>query len=229
MPKPKCHDGEVHGRLTVLHDSDPRADDPRRRRRVTCLCSCGRCKDVDLTALLSGGTVSCGCAVVERAAALGKLAVTHGASVGGTVTPTYRTWAAMRTRCFCTTSKDYSSYGGRGITVCPQWDDFAVFVRDMGERPGKEFTIDRVDSAAGYSPENCRWATSSQQNRNRPGYNSMVLYRGREITLAQLCDETGINQSALWMRLFRYGWDVERAAGTPLRGYHRKPEGVPCT
>lgn len=86
---------------------------------------------------------------------------------GKTSHPLYETWLDMIGRCHRTTHQRFESYGGRGVTVCERWRlDFWAFVADMGERPiGR--SLDRIDNDAGYTPENCRWATASEQSRNR--------------------------------------------------------------
>ena len=81
--------------------------------------------------------------------------------------PLYETYLQMKGRCQSSTHPRWASYGGRGITVCQRWDaDFWTFVQDMGPRPG-ELSLDRIDNDAGYSPSNCRWATASEQSKNR--------------------------------------------------------------
>lgn len=83
--------------------------------------------------------------------------------------PLYATWKSMRQRCNDPNSSSYPRYGGRGIQVCSRWDDFQTFLADMGERPeGK--TLDRIDNDGGYEPSNCRWATRSQQEKNKRPY-----------------------------------------------------------
>ena len=77
----------------------------------------------------------------------------------------YATWGMMRHRCNSPKSQHYKNYGGRGIKVCPEWDDFWQFVKDMGERP-EGHTLDRIDNDKGYSKENCRWASQTQQTNN---------------------------------------------------------------
>jgi hypothetical protein len=77
----------------------------------------------------------------------------------------YKTWQSMRQRCSNPNVKSFKNWGGRGITVCPEWDDFWVFVADMGDRP-EGHTLDRIDNDKGYSPDNCRWASRHQQSIN---------------------------------------------------------------
>lgn len=80
--------------------------------------------------------------------------------------PLYYTWKDMRQRCNCPTSKFYYLYGGRGIKICPEWDDFETFIRDMGPRPDG-YTLERLDYDKGYSPKNCIWADWYTQNANK--------------------------------------------------------------
>jgi hypothetical protein len=108
-------------------------------------------------------------AIKRRRAALRRHG--HGGRTGRT--PEYRAWSAMRQRCLNPASQRYASYGGRGITVCDRWSSFEAFLADMGAKPEpkEQYSLDRIDNDRGYEPGNCRWATRSEQQRNRPNYN----------------------------------------------------------
>ena len=116
-----------------------------------CACECGVEKDVKHSHLAAGNSRSCGCAEV-----------THGM----TRTKEYRIWDAMVRRCHNPNHHAFASYGGRGITVCDKWRTFEGFFEDMGFKPAG-MSLDRIDNDKGYSKENCRWATATDQARNR--------------------------------------------------------------
>jgi len=118
-----------------------------------CLCDCGNTTRVPATHLVRGNIKSCGC-----------LRVKH----GQTHSLTYQSWKAMLQRCYQPTDRNYPNYGGRGITVCPEWkSSFIVFRYDMGDRPSKEITLDRINVNGNYEPGNVRWATAKEQANNR--------------------------------------------------------------
>ncbi len=122
--------------------------------------------------------------------------------------PLYKTWESMRLRCSNPKATGYHHYGGRGITICDEWSDFWAFVADMGDRP-KGHTLDRIDHEGPYSPENCRWATAKQQQRNRRN-NHLIAFNGKALCVSAWAEELGLNKVTLLARL-RRGWPVERA------------------
>ena len=127
---------------------------------------------------------------------------------------TYYSWEKMRERCRNQNHKDYHHYGGRGIKVCRRWDSFTAFLSDMGKRPPGT-SIDRIDNSGDYTPENCRWATRSEQMRNSRR-NRMLTYRGETLCIAEWTERLGFKKSTLRRRL-DIGWSVEKSIETPLQ------------
>ncbi len=133
-------------------------------------------------------------------------------------TSTYTAWCAMKSRCYSPTSTSYDNYGAKGITVCTRWrDSFENFLQDIGEKPNKTYSIERINNAKGYFPENCRWATASEQNRNY-GRNVFITYAGRRQCLADWANELAINKATLRYRL-KAGWTVDDAFKLPVSIY----------
>lgn len=124
-----------------------------------CQCTCGTTKEIQAQALNSGAVVSCGC---HKDRLLKERATTHGLYQSAA----YRVWHGMVQRCTCEKMPGYKNYGGRGITVCDRWRTFENFFADMGHPPPK-LTLERIDNDSGYGPDNCKWATRTEQNLNQ--------------------------------------------------------------
>src|SRR4051812_30076529 len=115
--------------------------------------------------------------------------------------PEFNVWRGMLKRCHLPTDKDYPNYGGRGIEVCERWKhSFVNFHQDMGDRPEPHLSVDRIDTNGNYEPSNCRWTTSTQQNRNRRN-NHLVTFRGETKTISEWAEITGIQKSTIRRRL----------------------------
>lgn len=122
-------------------------------------------------------------------------------------------------RCTNPLNKDFADYGGRGISVCPAWrSDFTAFLEHVGRRPSRDHSIDRYpDGDGNYEPGNVRWATASQQNRNRRGMSS-VEYLGKMRTVAEISELSGLTTHTIFGRL-RKGWPAELAVSVPMRKF----------
>ncbi len=144
------------GRLTVVGEY---GKDEAGMRLCVVQCDCGIRTIVRLNNLRSGQTSSCGCLRKEQ---LIKRSTKHGHVRSGA----YKTWTAMRRRCYEPSFKQFKDYGGRGIRVCARWFDFKNFLSDMGERPDG-LTLDRIKNNGHYMPSNCRWATRKEQCQNK--------------------------------------------------------------
>ena len=155
----------IFGRLTVS-----KRDGSIRSKAVwLCLCVCGSEIRTTTDNLKSGKTKSCGCLQKEMQSERISIRNTvHGHNKGGTgnQSPEWNSWSSMLKRCKNPNNRNYRHYGGRGIIVCPQWSEFVNFLSDMGSRP-KGKTLDRIDVNGNYEPSNCRWATLSEQQRNK--------------------------------------------------------------
>ena len=155
--------GKKFGRLMVLHPI-------RGGKRILweCLCDCGNITKTSGPRLNRGETQSCGCLQKEKQSDRISLSnIVHGHNKKGHQSLTHKSWTSMLHRCRCATYTGFNYYGGRGIKVCERWQKFESFLADMGERPSKNYSIDRIDVNGDYEPKNCRWATKSQQQRNK--------------------------------------------------------------
>lgn len=182
---------------------------------VLCRCRCGTERNIRYRHLYSGHTRSC---VPCSGPKVSKAKTRHGFSKReGNRTATYRSWAMMVNRCRNPKCPAWKNYGGRGIKVCERWLDFANFLADMGERPSMKYSIDRFPNNDGnYEPENCRWATDAEQNRNKRT-NRVIEFNGKTQTLADWSVELNISPSLLSARLGRLGWTKEKAMTTPVK------------
>lgn len=202
----------MFGLWQILGEGDPyrrRSGEPIRQARVRC--HCGTEKLVAIHTLKQGNSRHCGCRMAEITVALH---TTHGDASRSKKAPEYGTWARMIARCEQQNSKDFADYGGRGIRVCERWrESYAAFLEDMGRRPAG-CSIDRIEVDGDYEPGNCRWATPSQQARNKRN-SRIVTYRGERVCLADACDSAGLPYALVHGRLCKGGPRLARSA-TPF-------------
>lgn len=183
------------GRLTVIGHHGRIG----KRTYLICRCECGRSVRMRADALTRNE--SCGCSRVKHMKS-------H--------SPEFRSWAHMLERCYNPKDKSYARYGGRGITVCERWrDSSAQFIADMGPKPSASHSLDRRDNNGNYEPDNCRWATRAEQNRNY-GRNVNLTVGDETLCVADWAKRLGIGRSTIEFRL-KAGWPTERALFTPVR------------
>lgn len=203
--------GQRYGRLTVTGY----AGGDGKHSYWWCRCDCGTEAKVSANKLRKAHTKSCGClsADVCRSSF-----TTHGMSRD----PLYNVWAKMRNRCSSTKDPAFPDYGGRGIRVCQRWingdgsrEGFACFLDDMGPKPSPSHSLDRIDNNGDYTPENCRWATKTEQARNRRS-NYRVTMGGRSCALSEACEQLGLPFALVNSRI-QQGWSTERALSQPFR------------
>lgn len=201
--------GSKFGRLAVLE----RAPNIGTKTCWWCRCQCGRVVAIQTYLMTSGNTQSCGCLKQERVREGGKKNRVHGEGHGENITPEYRSWRSMRSRCLNPNVKEYPYYGGRGIKICKRWDDYRLFLKDMGRRPSIKHSLERLNVNRNYTPDNCRWATHAEQQVNRRG-TMYVTYMGKKISVSKLGMKSLVGVDLFRSRI-QQGWDVERALTTP--------------
>lgn len=217
--------GEKFNRLKIL---DEFKDGKNRKAKV--ICECGTEKTVVKAKVVRGEIKSCGCLSRETAkrnientrrtrvltkearskmGGSGRFKKKHGMKNS----PEYSAWNSMINRCENPKSCSYKTHGARGISVCRDWrDSFEIFFKDMGVRPSKNHSIDRIDNDGDYTPENCRWATRTEQQSNK-GNNRVLAFNGKEMSVAEWSEELGIPYSRISKRL-QYGWSDEKCLTT---------------
>lgn len=196
--------GQRFGKLTVLY----RDGTYKTEALWFCLCDCGNTKTIK-AGNLKNGTFSCGCHRIKHCKTK---FITHGL----TNTSIYKCWTSMKSRCLNPYDPSYRFYGAKGVTVCVQWiESFETFFADMGQRPSKKHSIDRIDSSGNYEPKNCRWVTTVMQNQNLRS-NINITYNGETLCCAEWSRRLGSSHNIVSRRL-KIGWDKEKAVNTPLR------------
>ena len=210
---PAEHIGRVFGYITILEFTGR-----NERSQWLCRgrCACGVEKEWLFNALNLGRTRSCGCLSAE-------MTIARSTKHGLKGTRLYNIWKNMRQRCTNPNTPAYKNYGGRGIQICPEWNDAKVFYNwAMANGYSDDLSIERKDVNKGYNPQNCTWATRKEQNRNTR-QNKYIKLFGETKTLADWIDDerVSVNRAAYYKRI-EAGYSVERALLKPLRAHNRK-------
>lgn len=170
--------------------------------RWACLCDCGATVQKRANDLLRAKICSRSCA----------LNANH--KHGGVGTKEYHAWTDIKYRCFNPKHPRAKDYGGRGISMCPEWkENFTVFFAYVGPAPSPAHALDRIDNDKGYEPGNVRWVTVSENNNNRRN-NLTLTYKGETKTAAQWAKELGVESKIIRNRVHS-GWTVEDTLTTP--------------
>jgi len=196
--------GSVFGRLTVISDFHVKGRD----KYATCRCSCGTERVIAKGNLISGRNNSCGCLRKELSK---ERRTTHGMSYSSV----YPSWVHMINRCQNPENENYHYYGGRGIKVCSDWQTVEGFHKDMGDRPFKGATLERLDTNLGYCKSNCVWADMGTQTDNTRR-SVRFEYKGKLLSLKELAKLSCVGVKTLSGRLYDHNWPVELAVDTPV-------------
>lgn len=187
--------GHRYGKLVVKYAASNEGEDTR----WICQCDCGSQIIRRTSFLRHGHTTSCGCG-----------RKTH----RDTNSPTYKTWKRLRERCLLKSNPSYRHYGGRGITVSESWMTYANFLADMGKKPAGT-SLDRIDNNLGYFKGNCRWASVTEQQRNKRT-TIMIEHNGETLPLRTWCERVELPYHIVWQRIKNSKWSVDKALTTPV-------------
>ena len=206
--------GMRFGKLTVVERVTDHVTKGGYKKVVwKCECDCGNTINVLADSLKSGNTKACGCLSLTGL----EKRTTHGKSKDRL----YSIWLGMRNRCKRSSNKYYFNYGGRGISVCKEWDEsFESFCNWAISHGYKDnLTLDRIDNSGNYEPNNCHWKDRFYQ-MNHMRRNHLLTYNGKTQTLTEWAREIGMLQTTLDSRINRYHWSVEEALTIPV-GFRR--------
>lgn len=219
--KVKDRAGQRYGRWTVLRYAGRPASTSTNALWL-CRCDCGTEKVVSSATLHTGRSQSCGCGLGPP-----RVKTRH----GETRTRLHRTWRNMKARCNCPGYDRYDRYGGRGIRVCPAWDESYEAFRDWARANGyrDDLEIDRIDNDGDYCPENCRWVSRREQTRNT----SRNVHLTHEGETKLLCDWAVDPRCLVPANVFKcriqMGWDIEAAFSKPVHKRARpRPRAKPA-
>lgn len=180
------------GKLIVIKEAEGKFI----RKHYVCKCDCGNISIVQDCNLKQGRTKSCGCSKKEFCS---KASQKH----GYVDTRLHNCWMRMRARCHNKNGKRYKDYGGRGITVCDEWQEFLPFYNwSMANGYKDNLTIDRIDVNGNYEPSNCRWVTMEEQQKNKRN-TIKYTYKGEEYTTSEIAKKLGLSNDAVYCKFYK--------------------------
>lgn len=196
--------GVKYNNLTIIEEVDAIfTKGGNKKRMISCRCNCGVEKTLVMSEVINGYVKSCGCYSRVLAKENTTIRNTKHKMYG---TSEYNTWQSMKKRCLNPNHKAYDYYGGRGITVCDSWiNSFPNFYNDMGSKPNKDSSLDRIDNEKGYFKENCRWASKKTQTRNQRNNRNLTI-DGETKTIGEWSEISGIKWQTIHHRAFISNW-----------------------
>lgn len=192
--------GQTFNRLTFIEELEPHiTSGGYKHRKGLFRCLCGINKEIQISSVINNIVKSCGCHSRDNAKhRMIQINTKHGASK----IPEYNIWVSMKKRCLKKSHKSFNDYGGRGINVDHSWiNSFETFIQDMGLRPTKNHSLERIDNEKGYCKENCIWADKKTQQRNKRN-NVKISAFGESKTMAEWAEILGFSWQKLHYRLF---------------------------
>lgn len=198
--------GDRFGKLTVMKEVEPNITPCGTvQRKFLCMCECGNEIVRNMQTLIKGAKTSCGC---DHTPYIQKYFNKESKSF------LYSTWSGMRQRCNNPKNSSYKNYGGRGVSVCKEWnDDFFAFEKWAKQNGAKEeLQIDRIDVNGNYEPSNCRWVDAITQANNKRS-NRFIEYNGKTHTVMGWSRITGIQECVIRSRIDKYGCTIGQALG----------------
>ena len=198
--------GERFGKLVIVENLGKIKPEISNHRYYKVKCDCGKVEISRDSLLRTGKKIECYlCSTKKRPQ------YKHGM----TNTRLFAIWQGMKQRCNCKTCEAYKWYGGRGISICKDWEEFTMFY-DWAIKNGYQdnLSLDRINVNGNYEPGNCRWATDKQQMNNMRT-NKLITYNGETHTLSEWADKLGVEHYILENRLNKYNWSIEKMLTTP--------------
>lgn len=199
-------EGNVYNRLTVIKATDRKTGN---KTIYECRCSCGNTVFTDKYKLFNGHTKSCGCFKLDNLSIIKRK---HGMAN----TPEYKAWVEMKQRCHNKNQRVFAHYGGRGITICDSWSNsFESFFSDMGKRPTCKHSIDRINVNGNYEPDNCRWATTTEQAANRRS-TTKYMFNNELMALSHIANILGVPQTTMCRLVRKKGMSIDQVITSRL-------------